>query len=369
MKKVAIVLNSSWNIFNFRLNLLRSFKDNGYEVVIVAPYDEYTLGLKQEFKCYDVNISSKGTNPFHDAKTQYALYKIYKKAKPDVILHYTIKPNIYGTVAASVLNIPTINNIAGLGNLFVKQNFLTKLAKRMYKYSQKKASKVFFQNKDDYGLFITERLVDKNKCSIIPGSGVDLERFKCEEYKKENNKITFLLMARIFWNKGIGEYVEAAKLIQKKYKNVEFQLLGAMGVDNPSAIPKSQIDAWTKEGLINYLGRTDKVENYIKKADCIVLPSFYREGVPRVLLESGSMSKPLITTNHIGCKEAVDDKVSGFLCKIKDSDDLADKMEKMLNLSEDERLAMGKKGREKMIKHFDEKIVINKYLDTIKELI
>lgn len=368
MTKIVIVSNTSWSLFNFRFELARSIKENAYEVILVAPYDEYSDRLSEEFEYHNIYMNNKGTNPKEDMKTTLAFYKLYKEIKPDVVLHYTIKPNIYGTIACSMLGIRTINNIAGLGTLFIKQNFVTKIAKWLYKYSQSKASKIFFQNSDDFEMFISEGLVEKSKCDILPGSGVNTDKFLPVEYDKENSIFVFLLVARMLWDKGIGEYVEASKLIKAKYKNVEFQMLGFLDVDNHSAVSKEQMQEWVDAGYVNYLGVSDNVKEEIAKADCIILPSFYREGTPRVLLESASMAKPIITTDNVGCRDVVDDGVNGYLCEVRNDQDLADKMEMMLNLSNDERVLMGQRGREKMVCEFDESIVIGKYLSSIKAL-
>ena len=366
---ILIVSNTSWSLFNFRFELARSIKENGYEVVLIAPYDEYSEKLSKEFEYHDIYMNNKGTNPKEDIKTTIEFYKLYKKIKPDIVLHYTIKPNIYGTIACSMLDIKTINNIAGLGTLFIKQNFVTKIAKWLYKYSQSKADKIFFQNRDDFDMFIDEKLVDKDKCDILPGSGVDTNKFLPVEYKKEDDVFRFLLVARMLWDKGIGEYIEASKIIKSKYKNVEFQMLGFLDVDNHSAVSKEQMQEWVDVGYVNYLGVSDNVKEEIAKVDCVVLPSFYREGTPRILLESASMAKPMITTNNVGCRDVVDDGVNGYLCGVRNSIDLANKMEMMLNLSEGERVEMGKRGREKMLHEFDESIVIRKYLDCISKII
>ncbi len=369
MKKIAISINTSWNIYNFRLGLIKALQKEGFEVYAIAPKDDYSEKLeKLGVKHIDIFMNNKGTNPIEDIKTIWEYYKIYKQIKPDVALHYTIKPNIYGTIGAKLAGVKVINNIAGLGTLFINEKFATKIAKYLYKYSQKKADKIFFQNRDDFELFVKEKLIEKNKCDILPGSGVDIEKFKPIKVNKQDNVFRFLLIARMLWDKGVGEYVEAAKVIKQKCKNVEFLLLGAAGVDNPTAIPKETIEKWEKEGIVKYLGTSDDVKSEIAKADCIVLPSYYREGVPRTLLEAAAMEKPIITTNNIGCKEVVDDGINGYLCNVKDSKDLANKMEKMLNLIEEERIKMGKAGREKIIKEFDEKIVIEKYLKAIKEV-
>jgi len=369
MKKIVISSNTSWSLYNFRLNLARNLKKKGYKVVLVSPYDEYSERLKEEFEYYDIYMNNKGTNPVQDIKTIIEFYKLYKKIKPDIVLNFTIKPNIYGTLACSRLNIKTINNIAGLGTLFVNEKFTTKIAKFLYKISQKKANKIFFQNREDYQLFIKEKLVDKEKCDILPGSGVDINKFKPINKKKKDNKFKFLFVARMIKEKGVFEYIKAAEILKNKYSNIEFLMLGALNVDNPSVISKDEIQKYEKRNIIKYLGVTDDIEKILKEVDCIVLPSYYREGTPRVLLEAAAMEKPIITTDNVGCRDVVDDGTNGFLCKPRDYRDLAEKMEKMINLSEAERKIMGQKGREKIIKEFDEKIVIEKYLKAIKEVL
>ncbi|MFW3405385.1 glycosyltransferase family 4 protein [Aliarcobacter butzleri] len=369
MKKIAIVVNNSWYAWNMRANLGFAFQNQGYKVVFICPYDKYSGNIKEHFEYIDIEVNTKGTNPIEDLKTIYRYYKTYKKVKPDIVLQYTIKPNIYGTIAASLLQIPTINNIAGLGTLFIKQNIVTKIAKWLYKISQKKATKVFFQNQDDFKMFVDEGLVQKEKCDVLPGSGVDIEKFKPVEKKDDDGVFRFLLVSRMLWAKGIQEFVDTAKIIKEKYDNVEFQLLGHLDMKSPTAISKQQMDIWVTDGYVNYLGSSDDVRVEIAQTDCIVLPSFYREGTPRILLESASMEKPIITTDNVGCRDAVDDGVNGYLCEIKNVQDLAHKMEMMLNLPEDERKAMGQAGRKKIVKGFDEKIVINKYLVIIEGIL
>ncbi len=383
MKKVVIAQNISFYAWHMRLNLAKAIRDNGYEVIFVSSSDKsispsdksissgdvYSRKIEEEFAYFDINISRKGMNPFTDLKTLYEFYKIYKEIEPDVVLNYTAKPNIYGTIACSMLNIKTINNIAGLGTLFVKQNFITKIAKMLYKYSQKNATKIFFQNRDDFEMFVDENLVEKSKCDILPGSGVDTKEFIPVEYQKEDSRFKFLLISRMLWEKGIGEYVQAAKSIKKLYKNVEFQLVGFLDIENSSAVSKEQMQEWVDNGYVNYLGTSDNIKDEIAKADCLVLPSFYREGTPRVLLEGASMAKPIITTDNVGCRDVVDDGINGYICKPKSAEDLASKMKDMLELSKDERIKMGNKGREKAIKEFDEKIVFDKYLKNIEEIL
>ena len=369
LRKIVLSSNTSWSIYNFRLGLVKKLLEN-YEVIIVAPKDKYSQKLI-DLGCgyYDIYIDNKGTNPINDLKTFWQYYRLYKKIKPDLIFHYTIKSNIYGTIAAKLNNILSIAITTGLGYAFINNNLISKIVKFLYKFSFKFANQVWFLNQDDYEVFINQNLISKEKGYILPSEGINTEEFKPMNIEKKDNIFRFLLIARILWDKGIGEYVKAAKIIKQKYQNVEFLLLGAVGVDNPTVISKEQIDKWVGEGIVKYLGVTDNVKSEIAKADCVVLPSYYREGIPRVLLEAAAMEKPIITTDNVGCRDVVDDGVNGLLCKPRDYRDLVDKMEKMLNLSEEERIKMGKRGREKIIREFDERIVIKKYLETIDKIL
>jgi len=366
-KKIAIVSNLSWNLYNFRLSLMYAMRDEGYEVVAIAPYDRYSQKLIDAgFEFHDIKMNAQGINPLEDMRTTYAFYKLFKEISPDFLCQYTIKPNIYGSIVANILNIKMINNIAGLGTLFTKDGLVTKIAKVLYRTSQSKADKIFFQNKEDFNFFIDKKIVKAQKCDVLPGSGVDTNRFK-PQYKEQREKVRFLLIARMIWEKGIGEYVQAARAIKKVYPNVEFCLLGFLDVQNPGAITRREMDNWVNEGVINYLGVSDKVDEVIHSADCVVLPSYYREGTPKTLLESGSSGKPIITTDNVGCRDVVDHGVNGFICEPRSSEDLKSKIEMFLALSHEERLNMGRNSREKMKKEFDEKLVIGKYLDLLKE--
>ncbi len=369
IKKIIIVSNTSWSLYNFRFNLAKRLRDLGYKVILIAPFDDYSERLSQEFEYHNVYINSKGTNPMQDINTTIDLFKLYKDIKPDLALHFTIKPNIYGSIASRILRVKTINNITGLGSIFMKTNLITNMVQLLYKFSQANVEKIFFQNKDDYNIFIDNRLVFKDKCEVLPGSGVDTKKFTPINFKKKNDKFIFLLIARMLWDKGIHEYIQAAKDIKIKHPNIEFQLLGFLNNLDKNSVSDRQMQLWVDTGVVNYLGVSDDVRKEISMADCIVLPSFYREGTPRTLLESASMAKPIITTDNVGCKDVVDDGINGYICKIKNADDLAQKMEKLLTLSDEELIAMGIAGRKKILKEFDEEIVIEKYLNKIRELI
>lgn len=368
IKTIAIVINTSWNIFNFRLGLLKALQKEGYNIVAIAPHDDYSEKLEEMgFEYHNININNKGTNPVEDAKLVFEFYKLYKEIAPDVILQYTIKPNIYGSMAAGMLGIPVISNISGLGTVFLNDSLSSKVARFLYKVALKVPKKVFYQNAHDRELFVQSNLVKAEKTELLPGSGIDIEKYKPLKEKQENyNTLRFLFIARLVKDKGLVEYVEAAKQITRS--STEFAILGAFYPGNPTAIKENEMQKWEREGAIEYIGTSDDVISVISEYDCIVLPS-YREGLSRVLLEAASMAKPIITTNVPGCKEVVDDGVNGYLCEVKDADSLAEQMRKMLKLTNEERSEMGRRGREKVVKEFDEKIVIKKYEETIASIL
>lgn len=351
-----------------RANLGFAFKNFGYEVIFICPYDKYSKKIKKHFNYIDIKINAKSINPIEDLKTIYRYYKVYKKINPDIVLQFTIKPNIHGTLAASLLKIPALNNIAGLGTLFIKNNFVTKVVKWLYWISQKKATKIFFQNQDDFEMFANQGLVQKEKCDVLPGSGVDIDKFRPVETEKDG-VFRFLLASRMLWAKGIQEFVDAATILKEKYDGIEFQLLGQLDMNSPTAISSNQMEKWEKKGIIRYLGSSDDVRVQIAEADCVVLPSFYREGIPRILLEAASMQKPIITTDNVGCRNVVEDGVNGFLCEVKNVLDLADKMKIMFELPDEKRKSMGIFGREKIRKEFNESVVISRYAKTVKEIL
>jgi glycosyltransferase involved in cell wall biosynthesis len=373
-KTVGIVINTSWNIYNFRLGLLKALQAEGYRIVCIAPRDEYSQKLQAlGFEYREIRINNKGTNPFEDAKLVYDFYRLYAELRPDVLLHYTIKPNIYGSVAAGRLGIPVISNISGLGTVFLSDTLSSKIAKLLYKVALRVPKKVFFQNGQDRELFIRSGLVKAEKTGLLPGSGIDTEMFRPKAERAADGTLRFLFIARLVRDKGIAEYVEAAKRIQNSEFRSQnpaprFLILGAYYLGNPTAITEMQMQAWEEERTVTYLGTSDHVASVIADADCVVLPS-YREGLSRVLLEAAAMAKPIITTDVPGCHEVVDDGVNGYLCRAKDAVSLAEAMQKIIDLSEEQRREMGQKGREKVVAEFDERIVIGQYRHAIDEVV
>lgn len=350
------------------MSFIQELIGRGDEVHTLAPHDKFTDQLIAA-GCihHDIKMDSRGANPIKDAALIFELWSKYRKIRPDIILHYTIKPNIYGSIAASWLRIPVINNVCGLGTVFLKDNLVSAIAVFLYKLSFRYPKKVFFQNHDDLNLFVSKGLVSPAGADLVPGSGVDLDRFRPAAFRR-NEKFTFLMISRLITDKGVLEFIEAVKLLKQEGVNAKFQLLGPKDPTHKRGIKLKTIDSWLQAGLVEYLGTTEDVRPFITQADCIVLPS-YREGTPRTLLEAASSGKPLIATDVAGCRHVVEDEYNGLLCQVKNAKDLAQKMEVMMNLGDPSLKQMGLNSRAKVEKQYSEDLVIGKYLAAIDELL
>lgn len=369
-RRLVLSINSAWNIANFRSGLIKGLQADGWEVVAMAPRDEYVSRVEAlGCRFVEITMDGGGTNPIKDLH----LYRRYKKLltveRPDVFLGYTIKPNVFGSLAAHDLGIPVINNIAGLGTAFIRTNWLTSVARLLYRTALKRSYRVLFQNEDDQHYFTTTGLVKAEQTGRVPGSGIDLQAFPATPMPKvdADHPIRFLMVARLLRDKGVMEYVEAARMLRAMNAPASFELLGFLDTSNPSAISKQQLEAWQLEGAVRYLGSTDDVRPFMARAHCVVLPS-YREGVPRTLLEAASMARPLIATDVVGCRDAVNDGVNGFLVRPRDASDLAEKCLHFISLSNDERADLGINSREKVEREFDEKLVISTYRSLLRSI-
>jgi glycosyltransferase involved in cell wall biosynthesis len=349
------------------MNFVKAMQGKGYEIHTIAPVDDFTP-LLVEAGCihHPLKMDSRGANPIKDSALIFELWSIYRKVKPDIVLHYTIKPNVYGTLAASILKIPVVNNVCGLGTVFLKNNIVSAIAIGLYKLAFRFPKKIFFQNPEDLELFVNRKLSPKETADLLPGSGIDLEKFKPTEYKR-NKKFTFLLISRLITDKGILEYIDAVKQLKDQGIDARFQILGAKDPEHKRGIKLPVIDEWIKSNTIEYLGTAKDVRHFINQADCIVLPS-YREGTPRTLLEAASSGKPIIATDVPGCHQVVHHNFNGLLCQIKDVNDLASKMRDMSHLDDETLRLFGENGRKKMELEYDENRVIDKYLIVLDEL-
>jgi glycosyltransferase involved in cell wall biosynthesis len=365
-KTVAISINASWNIINFRKGLIAGLQRAGYRVVALAPTDAYSplladLGVEH----VPVAMDNGGVSPRRDLGLLLRYLAVLRRVRPAALLGYTAKPNVYGSLAAHLLGIPVINNVSGLGTAFIRQGLLARIVSGLYRIAFRRSSTVFFQNPDDRDLFVSAGIVAAEKTAVLPGSGIDLVRFAPAEPPPPGERpFTFLLVARLLWDKGVGEYVEAARLVRAANPDARFQLLGFLDVANRTAVPRDQVERWVAEGLIDYLGHADDVRPYLATADCLVLPS-YREGLPRTLLEAAAMGKPLIATDVPGCRHIATHGVNGYLCAVRDAGSLAQAMTRMLELPAAERLAMGRAARARAEAEFDECKVVGRYLDAL----
>jgi len=365
--RIAITINTSWNIYNFRMGLIRTLIEQGNEVIAIAPLDEYSHKLKEEGCEYvPITMDNTGSNPFKDYNLLRQLKKVYQGLKPDIVLHYTVKPNIYGTLAASSLNIPVINNVSGLGTVFLSKSVASFAAKKLYKKAFSKAELVFFQNSDDRKAFLSEINLPHLNTDLLPGSGINLTDFQASPIPNQKNK-TFLMISRVIIDKGILEYIEAAKQVHAKYPDVTFQLLGKLDTGHARGIPKETISEAVDNGFLEYLGEVEDVRPFIKSSHCVVLPS-YREGTPRTLLEAAALGRPIVTTDVAGCREVVEDGENGYLCEVKSSTDLSNKMIDVCKTPEDKLQEMGRKSRALVERKFDEQIVINQYLKHLSNI-
>ncbi len=343
----------------------------GFEVSIIAPVDEY-IEYKNRFptvKHYALrSLSRNSTNPFRDILLIAEFYRKYKRIKPDVILHYTHKPNIFGTIAARILKIPSISVVTGLGYAFIHDNIVNTITKTLYQLIGKRADRIIFENQDDRQFFIDNRIVNEEKAIAVKGCGVDINHFHPYPNGQIKKTITFTFLGRLLYDKGILEFVSAAKILNKEYDNLRFWVIGELDDDNPATVKEDDVLEWVNNDIIQYFGFVRDVRKLISQSDCIVLPS-YREGLPRIVIEAMAMAKPIITTDVPGCRETVDHGSNGYLIKAQQVEPLVWSIKDFLELSYEERHKMGEMGRLKAEKEFDDKKVANQICDIIEDVI
>lgn len=369
MKKnrVAILSNTFWSIYNFRQKLIDAIIEEGYEVYIMAPYDEYYEYLKKKYATVIVlkTLKSKSFNVLNDFKLICELHNIVKKYKFDYALCYTIKPNIYFNVSLIFnRNVIIINTINGLGHLFIKRTFLSYIGFLLYKIALVRSNFVVFQNVDDEKLFVDLRLVQKRKVQVISGSGVDTNKFDLG-YLDHNRVENILFVGRLIKEKGILEFVESAKKIKEVYPYLNVHIVGGFGLGNPSELNRDDFNKLISDYDFHYYDHTDDIKKFFNKDTIIVLPS-YREGLPKTLLEAASCRIPIIATNVPGCRDVVIDGINGFLCNAMDSIDLTKVLCKVLSLDSKSLITLGENGRERVLQRFSDDIVIDRYLLLLK---
>lgn len=362
MGKILFLVNHEVVIYNFRREMVERFLDEGHQVVISSPRGEriddlVTMGC--QFR--SIEISRHGINPIQEWKLFREYVKLIKNEKPDIVLTFTIKPNLYGGMACAFLGVPYVVNITGLGMAVENDGLLQRISVMLYRLALAKVQKVFFQNTENQQFFVRKKLAI-GKHDLLPGSGVNLQHFAVMEYPKEET-INFVFVSRIMKEKGTDHYLEAAESIRKKYPNTQFHVCGFCEQDYEQRLQKLH-----EQGIIVYHGMVRDVRTVMRNAHCTIHPTYYPEGMSNILLESAACGRPLITTDRAGCREVIDDGVNGFVVNAQDTQDLIDKIEKFLLLSWEEKKAMGLASRAKVEKGFNRQIVVEKYMDEIRLL-
>jgi glycosyltransferase involved in cell wall biosynthesis len=368
-QRIAFVANTSWSIYKFRLYLIERLLKKGLAIVVLAPRDAYTASFEDLEGLTFIELRHfHGTriSPLADYRLYRELLHHYKTIRPHLVFHYTVKANIFGTLAAHRARIPSVSVITGLGYTIIRKGWLSRIVKLLYKNTLPKSKETWVLNEDDKVLLVRERIVSPAKVFVLPGEGVDTEAFFPAPFQPGRKEIVYLFVGRMLRDKGVYEFVEAARLLHRQGLSVRCQLLGIFD-DNPAAIPRHQVEEWDREGIVSYLGHTERVAATMEKADCIVLPS-YQEGMPLSLLEGASMCKALIAADTPGCRSAIEDGVNGYLCREKDSEDLARKMMDYYRLPATEKESMGAAGRQKVLEQYTREHITAIYLQKINTL-
>ena len=360
-KKVLILVNHNVVIYNFRKELVQRLVAEGYEVYLSCPQGNRIAELK-EMGCHfiETDVERRSKNPFKDLGLLSHYKKMMKQVRPDIVLSYTIKPNIYGGIAARKYKIPQLANITGLGTAVENPGMLQRLIVVLYKFAFKKTKKIYLQNEENLQFFRVNGINNQAQ-ELLPGSGVNLSEYRVTEYP-EDSVVRFLFLSRVLKEKGIDYYLASAQRIKKKYPNTEFHICGFCEDEYAG-----KLQALSEDGTVIYHGMINNVKDFIKDIHCVIHPTYYPEGISNVLLESCASGRPIITTDRSGCREVVDDGVNGFMIRQQNQDDLNQAIEKFLNLSYEQKKQMGILGRKKVEKEFDRNIVVNKYMEEIEK--
>lgn len=362
-KKYLFTSNTYASLYNFRKDIIENYISDGATVYLLAPLDTRYIDYFTQLGCIclSLKMGGKSKNPISEIRLYLQYRRIYRKIKPDIVFHYTIKPNIYGNIAAGRQKIRSAVFITGLGSAFTDSGFTNKIALMLYKLSFPYAKKIIVLNQDDFDLVKEKIPKIAEKLYILPSEGIKLDDYNPTPQNNESSAFTFLMAARALKEKGLVEYAKAASIMKNEYPNVTVAFMGEIGSQNDSAIPESTFNLWIKEGALQYWGYDKNIQTYIDKSDCVVLPTFYREGVPIVLLEALAMKKPIITTNAPGCKDVIKDGLNGYNCEGRNVDSLVSAMKKMISLSKEERIRMGDFGRKQVEENYNMDIIWSHY--------
>lgn len=363
MAAIMIVGTNMMSIYNHRLELIKQLLGLKHKVIVVTPFSgEEEKLIQLGVECKDIKLETRGRNPIHDLVLLKNLIVTYRKIKPDIILTFYTKTNIYGGIAARICGIPYIENITGVGSAVSNGGIMAKVMMFLYSQAVKTSHIVFFQNTQNQELFHKKK-IRMRKEKLLPGSGVSLDRYSLKPYPESDN-LQFLFISRVLKEKGIYEFVEAARIIKKDNPNYTFHVIGPYDKEYEEYLLNAE-----KEGIVKVHGKVFNVGDFIKDSHCTIFPSYYAEGMANVLLESAASGRPIITTNLPGCGETVDDGVTGYVVSPKDTKDVVDKIRKFIALTPQQKKAMGEAGRRKMESQFDRRIVVDAYVEEINEIL
>ncbi len=367
--RICIVANSSRYIWNFRINLIKSLLALGHDVITCSPLGPevsyiQSIGIKH----IKLSLAPQSINPLKEIHTVLELRRLLSEYRTEIVLSSTPKGNLYTALANIGTNRKQIANVSGLGSAFIRQDWISLLVDIFYSLLFKRIFHIFFENPTDLSDFSNRGWVKRSQCELIPGLGVDLHRFSLSPWPCDANYEThFLMIARLIGDKGVREYVEAARIVRLKKPKTRFTLLGDSAADNPTGIDKEELANWIAEGCIVHHEHKDDVRPLIARAHCIILPS-YREGMSRTLLEAGAMGRPLIATDVPGCREAIEVGINGLLCQPKNVNSLVNQIFFFLSLPSDQKQAMGIASHKKISMEFNESYVINRYIKSLEKI-
>lgn len=368
-KHIVVTANTSWCIHNFRGSVIKGLLDSGCQITIVAPKDKFSKVL-MDMGCdfVDISLDRNGLSPLKDLVFLRRIKRIFASLNPDVVISYTIKNNIYGAIAAGKLDIPFIPMVPGLGNAFSSENWLQNIAIKLYRFAFKKVHKVLFLNEDNKDFFVEKGLIDTQRSLVIDGEGVDIKHFAFRPFPATGRTRVFLFCARLLYDKGVGDFVKAARIIRNTNPDAKFQVLGKTAFSHPQGVEEDVLNDWANEGVIEYLGVTDDVRPYLEAAHCVVLPSYYNEGMPRILMEAAAVGRAVITTDMPGCRDAVQDGQTGFLCDANDVDSLVGAIRNLIAMPFDDLINLGRDSRAFAQEKFDDRLKIQMYLDVLQSI-
>ncbi len=361
-KKILILSNDVDYLYTLRLETIEKLLQSGASVALSAPSND-RVAFFEKLGCtfHPIEFSPRGKNPFSNLGVLLKYFKLVKKIKPDVVLTYTIKSNIYGGLVCRLLKVPQIANMTGLGKALMDDNLIQKVVLSLLRIAFKKTRTVFLQNTRDLQYFLDHSITTKEQSVLIPGSGVNLSRHPLEPYPQDDGTVRLIYIARIIKDKGIEEMMAAAKVIHQKYPFFTCDIAGFIGED----VYESQLAEYSASGAGTYLGFQKDIHSLIKRSHAVVLPSYHLEGIANVLLEGASAGRPVLSTDHIGCRDTFDDGISGIMFTPRSVDALIEALEKFINLPYDQKIAMGLAGRKKVEQEFDREIIVNEYMKAV----